>query len=221
MSIRAVSHGFTGTYDAKLPKSAGKFGLEETAETPESLVLRWMPWERVRAARLIDQFTAASLRHLRATVAAMLRRERAIAPRGARFKKWIQSSNPGVVAMLEPPSFAGDRLIVLVAQRRAARLVLALQAWRLEHRHLPDKLERLVLDGIALDPLSGEFFVYRPQGVTVPKRWRTPELVARSACHLGREGSLPTGQPFLFTSFGGPSLDDDSTSARGWFFPIP
>jgi hypothetical protein len=51
--------------------------------------------------------------------------------------------------------------------RRASLITIALQAWKLEHGWLPDRLEQLVgthLDALPRDPWSGSDFGYRPQG---------------------------------------------------------
>ncbi|HEX5447045.1 MAG TPA: hypothetical protein VFW87_24735, partial [Pirellulales bacterium] len=58
-----------------------------------------------------------------------------------------------------------------VAYRRAARLVLAAEAWRLRHEELPDSLARLEgngLDQLPVDPFTNQPFVYFPFGLRAP-----------------------------------------------------
>ena len=59
----------------------------------------------------------------------------------------------------------------LVAHRRAIRLILALNAWRLEHGRLPDSLGALIgseLQELPRDPYSGGPFKYLPAGLPFP-----------------------------------------------------
>ena len=52
----------------------------------------------------------------------------------------------------------------MVTRRRAATLLLALEAWKAQHGRFPDTLDELVgtyLDRLPLDPYSGKPFLYR------------------------------------------------------------
>src|SRR5487761_1374848 len=58
-----------------------------------------------------------------------------------------------------------------IAYRRAARLVLAAEAWRLEHEALPETLARLEgaeLDRVPVDPFTNQAFSYFPFGFRSP-----------------------------------------------------
>ncbi|HTU23797.1 MAG TPA: hypothetical protein VMF30_00280, partial [Pirellulales bacterium] len=51
---------------------------------------------------------------------------------------------------------------------RATKIILALEAWRLEHGQLPDKLDELVpslLDSVPSDPIYAKSFFYYPDGM--------------------------------------------------------
>jgi hypothetical protein len=53
-------------------------------------------------------------------------------------------------------------------RRRATRIVLALQAWKLEHGEYPKTLDELVgpyFEHLPIDPYSGESYQYFPEGV--------------------------------------------------------
>ena len=58
-------------------------------------------------------------------------------------------------------------------RRRAAPIVLALQAWKLEHGAYPKILNELVgpyLKSLPIDPYSGESYGYFPNGVDINMR---------------------------------------------------
>ena len=167
----------------------------------------WMPWERARTARFVAQSTFVSLLHLAEVEAALAHGTRPPRAKVEEIEKWRETTDRALKTVLPiSPSMAGNALLVIETQRRAVRLVLALQVWRLEHGELPDSLERLVggvLDGLPLDPFSGKPFDYRPRGVPFAESWtmRTEFLELR--------GSLSPGEPFL------------RSRVRDWFFPIP
>ncbi|MBI3838668.1 MAG: ABC transporter permease [Planctomycetia bacterium] len=67
--------------------------------------------------------------------------------------------------------FAAAELAEFEARRRAALLLLALEAHRLEHGGLPQSLSELVgpyFDALPLDPYSGHEFSYFPAGLPEP-----------------------------------------------------
>jgi hypothetical protein len=165
----------------------------------------WMPWERARTFRLVEQATSVSLQHLVAVQSAIGRG--AVAPNAevGDVRKWRATTDRSLTAVLpRSPSVPGTAFLLIETHRRAVRLVLALQVWRLEHGELPDSLELVVgpvLDSFPLDPFSGRSFDYRPKGVSVSKSWRM------RSDFVDLRGSLPPGEPFIFSLAGGAGLE--------------
>ena len=69
-------------------------------------------------------------------------------------------------------AFAAAELAQFETRRRAAMLLMALEAHRLEHGGLPQSLAELVgpyFDALPLDPYSGAEFRYFPTGIPLPE----------------------------------------------------
>jgi hypothetical protein len=83
---------------------------------------------------------------------------------------------PGI-AILDWQSRHDDRIrqyTKMVAFRRAVRLCLLLEAWKLRHGQLPRDLKELVgpdLDRVPIDPFTGIPFRYVPDGLKIPLHW--------------------------------------------------
>ena len=59
-------------------------------------------------------------------------------------------------------------------ERRAVRIILVLEAWKLRHGSLPKTLDELIgsgLDRLPTDPYTGKSFLYFPEGVTTSFPW--------------------------------------------------
>ncbi len=83
---------------------------------------------------------------------------------------------------------------------RATRIVLSLEAWRLQHGSLPKSLDELVgpfLDRLPVDPYSGEPFRYVRDGLQIPLNWRQP-LWSWPQSVAG--GTIPAGTPFIWST---------------------
>jgi hypothetical protein len=117
------------------------------------------------------------------------------------------------------------------SDRRITRLVLALEAWRLEHGQLPENLELLAGPGSAhyfrqlpVDPTTGKPFRYFPKGIPFPveslvylgrqreKVAANTPLVAGSSVELNLGGSRPFYDQYR--SYSGWGWDTESTRAR-------
>jgi hypothetical protein len=84
------------------------------------------------------------------------------------YENALNSTVPDVRWMGVLGTISAREVIEFEARRRGTLLVLALQAYRLEHGELPKSLSDLVgpqLDRLPLDPYSGEEFRYFPNGV--------------------------------------------------------
>jgi hypothetical protein len=108
-----------------------------------------------------------------------------------------------------------DRVRVLETMQNATRLVLTLEAWKLEHGRLPQRLEELVghgLDRLPLDPYSGEAFRYLPAGLAMPVRFVPP--VGWTVWAAG--GVIPAQTPLIWsTGMNVRKAKFESTEGRG------
>jgi len=165
-------------------------------ETVEDIITiaRWAPWEQARALRLLDQRA-----HQDVTALVWLEAEagRSMHPREYCFAgpndRRIQ--NTWSVALNRLDLNAADGMarqyVEIVARRRTTLVLLAIEAWRLEHGRLPDKLEDLVgpyFDQLPVDPYSGVGFLWFPEG------YGTPIAGGRQS------PALDAGRPFLWSA---------------------
>ncbi len=83
------------------------------------------------------------------------------------MERWKDATGPAL-GYIAPTEFQQENMYRMATRRRAVRLILALEAWRLDHGRLPESLEPLVgtyLDQMPLDPSTGQPFGYFPDGV--------------------------------------------------------
>jgi hypothetical protein len=154
-----------------------------------------MPWENHRALRLLNLLTTTALSRFQ-TVLQKLEAEdnqgvvNYIAPLhrtwpfdpaayleitygGYRHPdvrenaEWFETTNPNLRPIGEAGTVAIHAVTEFEANRRATMLVLALQAYRLEHGELPQFLSELIPDfgKLPCDPYSGQYFRYFPEGL--------------------------------------------------------
>ena len=170
-------------------------------------VLWWLPWERARVFRLLNQLTAEELAESQANEA-VLASGGAVGIRGAGARptdgKTVRIPKRDIAyqlvqPMVRPNIFDGREVDIVnlgfclkvETYRRATRLILALEAWKLDHGGLPQSLEDLqgkYLDQLPVDPYTGNAFDYAPQGL--------PYYVV-SGTYCSAEKTLEPGLPFL------------------------
>lgn len=139
-----------------------------------------IPWERARALRLLNLLTRRDLEDIaEAESAAKEGRPIAVSPDGNHPYYWVKESPYALrEEIILPPFIQYTRqskdLIVAFADmenhRRATPIVLALQAWKLEHGSFPKTLNELVgpyLKHLPNDPYSGESYAYFPDGLNL------------------------------------------------------
>ena len=84
---------------------------------------------------------------------------------------WFATTNPNLFPIGVAGQNAAYGYVRFEADRRAAMLALALEAYKLEHKKLPASLDDLVdkyFETLPLDPYSGQKFVYLPDGIPAP-----------------------------------------------------
>jgi hypothetical protein len=95
--------------------------------------------------------------------------------------------------------------------RRATRLLLAIEAWKLQHGSLPKTLDLLVgpcLDRLPVDPYSGASFRYFRGGLPDSFGWSQPTLTRlrywqwERWAHDLSHGTIAAGMPFVWSTGG-------------------
>ena len=90
----------------------------------------------------------------------------------------------------------------MVTSRRAVRLLLALEAWKLQRGSLPETLDKLVgpcLDRLPVDPYSGQPFHYFRDGLTIPLQWNQPHRTLNwEPDYFG--GTISANVPFIWST---------------------
>jgi len=162
-SLRRLDPSFEGIGAARV--HGGPTFLEEA--------IRSMPWEKARAMRLLDYVTALCLRDCRSA--------ENLAKSGGRVRFTVGPSRPPeeirrltrttlalYESQWETPIWGVENSASLETERRATRLILAIEAYKLQHGRLPKTLQELVgpyLKEMLHDPYTGEPFRYFPEGV--------------------------------------------------------
>jgi hypothetical protein len=81
--------------------------------------------------------------------------------------------------------------------RQATRVILALEAWKLQHGSLPKSLDELVgpcLDRLPVDPYSGQPFRYFRDGLKIPLHWSQFNFDPYA------RGDIPVNTPFIWST---------------------
>ena len=121
--------------------------------------------------------------------------------------------------------------------RRATRLILALEAWKLDHGGLPKSLEDLkgkYLDQLPVDPYTGGAFRYKPKGLPYGVEFgaagsnpKEAELIAPGrpfvSCDswFARRGARANGNQRPPDGRAGAGLPNTETWYNVCVFPIP
>jgi hypothetical protein len=134
--------------------------------------LGWFPWERARALRLLNLIThqdMASIRHTMGDIEAgkpidvLPQRQYPYFFRNSLYERELIKRYFWQMDILINRQYAD-----MENKRRATRIVLALQAWKLEHGGYPKSLDELVgpyFEKLPKDPFSGEPYQYFPEGL--------------------------------------------------------
>jgi len=162
----------------------------------ELWALRVMPWELLRARRVLSLLTATALQDEQALAAPLSAGEsiadRLIAPRRKSRQasaEWLRSTR--ILDSLSMGLFKNEReewRLQKPTTLGASQITLALVAWQIEHGALPESLDQLVgpyFAELPQDYYTGEEYRYFGEGV--PERLR------------GGNRTVPPGTPFLWS----------------------
>lgn len=208
---------------------------------------RLLPWERVRAIRLLDWRTARALEAVR-SAEQRLAQGQPIVQDGQplvyhEYENDWQLARSTIASWIGPSlhysQYSAVEYALTETRRRAILIRLALVAWGLEHGRLPDKLERLVgvyFTRLPTDPFTGKPFEYFPEGSPFALRWAEPRTIAeqRLAPHtpfvwsagLSDRPALPeatgaTGYRLARQGWSRPPTAEQEVWLEGWVFPVP
>jgi hypothetical protein len=217
------------------------------------LLFRVLFWERYRTLRELNQWTAEQLpayehAEREATAGGVVRfiYSHAKGPQGpvpgkgtpARVDRTSDTPHFGWIYFGFSPGLLEGGLVRIETERRATRLVMALEAWKLDHGKLPNSLDEVqgkYLAQIPVDLVWGQPLRYFPQGLPFPPR---PEA------QTPPEPKVRPGQPCIVAPFGWvtdqpgfpvlemrggrrefdllpPPPTAEQLAESGWVFPIP
>jgi len=208
---------------------------------------RWAPWEQARAQRLLDHRARQDVDELERLETAAETGD-CMHPRNYRFAGLNDRRLQTTWAVaLQRVSFdvaesIAKEYVHTVTRRRTTLILLAVEAWRLEHGQLPDKLEDLVgpyLEQLPTDPYSRGAFSWFPRGHALPIYWSLPDDTRPLFQRAGENAEEPflwSAGPRVFNFFGDVeawscSIDDGPGGWRvttcqhdllqcGWLFPV-
>lgn len=214
---------------------------------------RTVPWDRYRALRLLNIITRDHLSEVDALSARLEKGEAVeVVPYGWTDEPLFAFWNDLVLPtkfQVRRDSICWDLYehVINVAKYRAAQILLALEAWKLEHGKLPDSLDDLAdkyFEKMPVDPFNGKPFRYFPEGLpdrlTKAEPWEISRNVDDSPVYLQAkqpllwsvgnrlremDSELPTLSRYLLHD--GPRRTLRSAESeteiwqRGLIFPIP
>jgi hypothetical protein len=161
---------------------AGHVGSDDASH-----LIPWsmLSWERRRALRLLNVLTADDLRQFDYFVSGIAEGTPVTRllwyvepPAGNQYAEWLKTT-PLLSRFFRPGGIGvqlGREYALEINVRRATHLLMALEAWRADHHgELPERLDQLVgpyLEKLPLDPFTSRDYVYEPQRVEPPDRFR-------------------------------------------------
>lgn len=192
-----------------------------------SMIARWLPWERNRAVRALNWLTAAEIerdRQIDVAIAA----GGAVPPVSDAREREVLSRDHFTFGLVKNAmrDLGSHTLLFYEKYCRATRLVLALEAWRIDHGRLPGSLDALLgkyLDKLPVDPATGSAFQYERNGVPQRVEWDIPSTSPENL------RAIEPGQPFVGVPYTPPgpyyTFDQMNTFRNGvwtgWVFPVP
>ncbi len=192
---------------------------QSTQKGQLKLAIYWrrIPWERARCLRLLNLRTRNLI-----DFAAQLDRE---AKSGERLWRHgsLKSLHPTCIEWISPNAYTLESLIFknldwnkveirrnradIETLRRSTRIVLALEAWKLQHGSLPKKLDELVgacINHLPNDPYTGEPFLYFPNGLPTSFTWQAVVMYPGNESQLPPDCEIKAHKPFLWSA--GPNV---------------
>ncbi|MEN6405575.1 MAG: hypothetical protein ABFC77_03800 [Thermoguttaceae bacterium] len=194
----------------------GRIGTKDPLPLTTLLWMR-VPWERERALRLLKFQTYCELRGLADLKSGsvvcvgpndfqkMRRWQTKLEPLKESELLYVLREQLGLPAIYRDEfarfyswpdnTLLARRLLFNQTYRRATQLILALEAWKLQHGSLPKTLDPLVgpcLDRLPDDPYSHRPFLYFPKGASASLSWK-PNYYTKLQ-------SLPAKSPFLWST---------------------
>jgi hypothetical protein len=178
------------------------------------LTMLWMhlPWERDRATRLLNCQIRPRLDSL-STVEQVMRNNGGIVqqpPRDlqqpeCRSMPYTLCGPIDVPPVFFDPATSCNQIVAdytsILTARRAVRLVLTLEAWKLQHDSLPKTLDELVghgLDRLPVDPHTGKPFLYLRDGLKIPLEWCQPHQYSTTGDRDYQTGKIAAGTPMIW-----------------------
>jgi hypothetical protein len=151
---------------------------------------RTVPWERYRALRLLNVITREQIGEIENRSERLERGDTVVFdserwPEEPPFALWDELILPTRIQLWKhSSSWRFDGYVMNVTKCRAARILLALEAWKMEHGKLPDSLDNLAgkyFENVPVDPFSGKAFRYFPGGLPDRLTKIEPWAIYRSA----------------------------------------
>lgn len=182
--------------------SADREAVPAVDMTPHDVFLLYVwskcfPWERARARRVLDFITARNLEEYHNQESAAAEGKGIAVDCNYvvdRCYPWERTTYLFSRYWL-PPEWRVKEFAEMETRRRAVRLLLALEAWKLEHGELPATLDELVgpyLDRLPVDPYCAEPFRYFPEGLPIP-------VDPSDLQHRARQ-RVEAGKPFVWSA---------------------
>jgi hypothetical protein len=216
----------------------GYSGWQDWDEVVRWAAVKWLPWERARARRILNILTRRNL-------AEFWSMEDSVLGRKHRALSWPDSSNHlymstylphGDFAHVDPERgfWLSGFFYQTEEYRRVLRLQLALASWRREHGRVPATLNALVgeyLKAVPIDPSVDKPFRYFPEGIPKSTIREVRRLLGRNVEESSPIAGLDPDKdlgPFLWSpAFGSerPYSGDTDTEVYilscGQIFPVP
>jgi hypothetical protein len=212
------------------PQALAMFVPDERERMFAQATIHFLFWERARSARALDLWTSDALGQCMRAESSAAAGGR-VDLEGARLTGSLGNrvAQTALVGRARPePIDLIQGLLTVETHRRATRLLLVLEAWKLQHGRLPQSLDELrgtYVDRLPVDPLRGELFQYYRSGVAFSFRDTRGKTVAPGRPFLWgpTEGRLAMSRPGVLEqgAFEDSTAPSERALASGWAFAIP
>jgi len=159
------------------------------------MVMRWFPWERARTERILNMLAAREFSQCRAAEVALAAGGAAPKPPDDRLLPELPQDYLDDVVRgnfhYQPIEYS----LRVETYRRATLLILALEAWKLDHGSLPQSLDELkdkYIEQIPVSPFTGGTFNYEPKGL--PRDGGSASQAAPASPAFPKGGYGPRGR---------------------------
>ncbi len=198
-----------------------------------ALVARFLPWEAYRELRALNLQVADRLATTARLQSQLRAGEHRVEVFGGDLQYLVYLNEYQPTPFELSPRFGNwanavqRRLMLFETYRRSTLIILACQAYRLQHGELPHSLDELIGDPVSgngyfealpVDPYTGRSYVYFREGLPKPPTPEDQVDFDRSYWSHGTTGKIQVGRPCLWSPGSALLTQEDRSSGNRYGF---